>query len=468
MSKPQVPHSERAHSETGASGIYTWGLCAASVQAQRGVEDVTGPWAAEGTAFHEWAADCVEFGLEPEDLVGAKIKVESGWVTDEDGNPIFVDIHLPPPPDVLEQMLAEAVEDDEDPIEPTSAPATDYAFVMTEKQFGKHMRPGLAMIRELAAPDSAKLFVETRVDISRWNLPGTFSTLDVGIVDLAAGEITGFDWKFGRGVPVVAEDCWQVWLYALGLWDAYAEAAFAAIGLGPEDVDVRIVIEQPRHHAGGGVAYPGTMADLLVWGEWARERAEATREAIPVYTPGEKQCRWCRARRSCGAFSAYLLETARLKFEDLDDALALDYEPALPRWHHLTVEERVFIHRNAPLFKTWLDEIHQSLMQEAVRGDPTPGLKLVAGRKGKRSYDPEETAAVNAFLREKLGDEAFVLKPITPAQAEEKLSAEDFETLSTYVRQSTSKPALVDERSPKPALPRLVDKFDDLTTQEDK
>ncbi len=80
----------------------------------------------------------------------------------------------------------------------------------------------------------------------------------------------------------------------------------------------------------------------------------------------------------------------------------------------------------------------------------------------------DKAAEAEDFLVEALGSkEAYVRKPLTPAQAEKKLSEEDYAKLSEFVRQADGKPTLVSENDARPPIPKLEDRFDDLTDEED-
>ena len=66
-------------------------------------------------------------------------------------------------------------------------------------------------------PD-ALLLIEQRLDFSRW-VPGGFGTGDAVIV--GDGRLHIIDLKYGKGVPVSAENNPQLKLYALGAVEAY-------------------------------------------------------------------------------------------------------------------------------------------------------------------------------------------------------------------------------------------------------
>ncbi len=65
---------------------------------------------------------------------------------------------------------------------------------------------------------AAFLEVEQRVNLNRW-IPGSFGTADAVIV--AEPTLYVFDFKYGKGHRVSAEDNPQMKAYALGTYDAY-------------------------------------------------------------------------------------------------------------------------------------------------------------------------------------------------------------------------------------------------------
>jgi plasmid stability protein len=151
------------------------------------------------------------------------------------------------------------------------------------------------------------------------------------------------------------------------------------------------------------------------------------------------------------------------KFDVLDEADEFGVDPAMPVYGDLTIEQRVQVARHAKAMIAWIQEVHRGVLQDALAGEPTPGMKAIAGRRGKRAWT-DESAAVEA-MEAAIGDHAYSRKPISPAQAEKLLPKEAWKSMSSLISQPPGKPALVDESNPAPALKGYVDKFDDLTTE---
>lgn len=376
--------------------------CPGSVNAQAGLPDETSFFAAEGTAFHEVAAHCLEYGLSPYDFVGRTI------------------------------------------------PADGYEFEFT-REWADFMQPGLDRVYELASGPNVVLIAERRVDLGPWLGKGNFGTADVIIIDLDRWQVTVFDWKFGQGKAVYPEWNVQIIAYLLGAWRDHGAKLFPDAD--DRDITARMIIYQPRIPDAGG-EWEAQLSDLLSYvRNEVRPKAIATLDPDAPRVPGEKQCFFCKAKPDCRALAAANLEKAQLKFSDLDE-----YRPALPDVASLTPEERSAIHLHSDLFKSWLDAVSESLRIDATHGRPTPFLKLVNGRLGSRYWYDEEVAAKRLTAR--LGERAYEKKLLSPAQAEKLLREDEFATVTKgNVGQSPAKPSLVPEHDKRPAKKSYVERF---------
>lgn len=386
-----------AHSRLGPSGAHRWRRCAASLRASAGLPDTAGEEAHQGTAFHHFAALSLESGIEPHAFVGHRLRGEDG-------------VHRP----FTDEMASKAL-------------------------------PGLDLL--WAAAEGADLFVEQRVDLSRWLGPGQFGTADAAIVDVEQRKLTVFDWKWGAGVPV--DPVWndQAILYALGVWATFAEAAFDGA-----DIAVDIIIEQPRAAGGGGV-WSTTMEELLAEGENIRRDAEATHDPEAPFTPGLKQCQFCPAARHnvCRARTEWLLS---LVTDDLDEdpgAVSLEDPIDLHDRRTLTPEQRSNIILNTKAITGWLTQLYEEALNDAAHGRPTPGLKRVRGRAGPRMWIDDAKAEI--LLVNRLGENAWQKKLLSPAQVEEEVGRKTYrEKYAMHAHQTEPAPSLVPLSNPKPAL----------------
>lgn len=388
----------RAHARLGPSAAARWLRCPGSVNFIEDMDepDQAGDAAAEGTILHSFMEDCLLKDLNPIDMIG-EVREREGYryeLTDDDADNML---------DALDRI---------DDI------------------------PG-------------KLFVEKRLDLSRW-LPDQFGTSDVGIV--GKKRITVWDHKFGFNAvsPVENE---QLMLYALGFWDNYARHISDA-------EDFRLIIWQPRAPSGGG-EWDVHLDDLLAFGERVREAGEATRDPDAPRIPGLKQCEGCYcpgARKLlCPEYAEFNLSNLVDEFEQLDREAEHDLPLRLPRVNALSMKRMVHLAKHKSMVTKFFDRVHQHLMDSALKGVPTPGLKLVEGRSPPRKWkDPLE---VEPVLAQALGDEAFTHKIISPTQAEKLLPGKRYAKLKSYVDFGEKKPSLVDEHDARPAYKTVADEF---------
>jgi hypothetical protein len=408
------------HSPRSPSGVADLLLCPGRVAAQVGLPDRTTFFAAQGTVFHEVVEICLRFDVEPVSFLGKTFQ-EEGY----------------------------EIEIDEDAI--------------------RWMTPGIERVRELS--EGKLLWIELRVDLSDvYGIPGEGGTLDIGIIDVEARTITIFDWKFGAGIPVEVADNVQLKVYGLGFWN---QVAWMVLG-NTDDVKVRLHIEQPRVLGGGAGEWWTTMDELLAWQvEVLQPGVHATLDPNAHRVAGEKQCRMCRARRTregCYAYNELVADVLCLDLEDIDDGAANDFPPPLPHPSDLTTERRAYITLHADLVRKWLDVVHGLTLHDALHGKPTPGLKPIAGREGKRAYRKgEEDEAAKIILSELGDDKAYDKKLISPTQAEKVLSPEAYSKLRKFVTRSSAKPALAPEHAKAERLTSLEDDFteDDLIGDQD-
>lgn len=402
---------EGEHSLRGPSGATGWRRCHGKINAERGLPDKVGREAAQGTVFHEYAAMCLMFDLEPEHFPLGTIHKVDGW----------------------------EIEFDED--------------------MQHFMHEGLDWVRDQLEPGDI-LLIERKVDISPWAGPGEFGTADVIIIKVRKRRIINFDWKYGKGVPVSPVKNDQMYLYCLGSWNDYAEALFK--GVDPAEIAVDFHIEQPRAQGGGG-DWPTTMAEVLAEGVKIREDALATMDPNAPRTPGEKQCLFCRAAGQCPEQQKYLLGVFGQKFDDIAEDIELGVGPAFDDPATLTLEVRSFVLLHWKAFKRYVDRIHALTIHDLKCGRDVPLLKAVTGRPGKRVYMEEHLAEAGEALVKLVGeDEAYETKLISPAVAEKAVGKKVFAAqMKAFVTQSPGKPILVPLDDKRPAIQDYASKFDE-------
>ena len=191
---------------------------------------------------------------------------------------------------------------------------------------------------------------EQRVDFSDWVADG-FGTADVII--LSKHSIHVIDLKFGKGIPVSAQDNTQLRLYSLGAYSKFKEK-FSEIK------EVHYTIHQPRLDS---ISSDGTtIAKLLEWGKYyVAPKAKKAWSGAGEFLPGE-WCQFCKAKAQCRARSDHNTQLAQLEFKT----------PAL-----LTEEEFSQVLTKAQDLKTWVNDVEEFALTRAVEQDVIPpGFKL--------------------------------------------------------------------------------------------
>ena len=191
---------------------------------------------------------------------------------------------------------------------------------------------------------------EQRVDFSDW-VPDGFGTADVVI--LSKHSIRVIDLKFGKGVPVMAQDNPQLRLYALGAYSKFKEEY-------PDIKEVSYTIHQPRLDS---ISTDGTsIAKLVDWANYfVKPKAKKAWSGSGEFLPGE-WCQFCRAKAQCRARSDYNTELAKQDFKS-------------PRL--LSEEEISQVLVKAQNLKTWVNDVEDFALTRAVdQGIVPPGYKL--------------------------------------------------------------------------------------------
>jgi len=353
------------HATLSPSKRQRWAACPGSVREEAAYPDErSGAAAIDGTHSHTLLEHCVKAGAaDPLPMVGIKMKDDDGEFTVDAERAQRVKIAI----DYIKQRHAESL--------------------------------GIA-----------QLIAEQRVDpqwlLSRGDLSGT---VDVQIHDVLHGVLEIIDYKDGMN------DAWdsailQMEQYAVG---ALAGFKIAKPGRYPFQT-VRMTVIQPKLALRGGptirsVDYP---VDKVV-DEVARtiviEAAATDRPDAPL-VPGEKQCRYCRAKGGCAALS-----TKALQVVDTVDitASAAEKDPT-----KMTDEQIVQIMEAAPLLRQMLEGVEKEAQTRMERGADIPGLKMVNG-KGHRAWKLSEDEMAERLRKMGIPKESvYKTTLVSPAQAE--------------------------------------------------
>ena len=314
----------------------------------------------------------------------------------------------------------------------------------------QHVQKYTEYVRMLA--EGNQLLVEQRVDFSdALGVPDSFGTSDCVI--LTDDEIMIVDLKYGRGVQVDADDNEQLQLYALG-----ALNEFDMIG---DFKSVRLVIHQPRlDHVS---EWTISVNELREFGEAARNRAAYVLAQTEPATrldlvPGEKQCRFCKAKGTCPALAEKVHETVLSSFDDLEAAAQ-----AVPAASGSTVG---FYLGEVDLIETWCKAVREKAFTELSEGREVPGYKLVEGRRGARKWADEKVAEAQLKAMRLKVEEMYSLELISPTTAEKLhkvgvIGPRQWPKVQDLITQPSGKPSVASENDKRPAI-SLVATADDF------
>jgi hypothetical protein len=293
------------------------------------------------------------------------------------------------------------------------------------------------------------LLVEQRVPIGHLTgEQGATGTSDAIVVDISNRVLFVIDLKYGMGVRVDAGDNPQLMLYALGALEQCDQ-------LGEFD-QVCMVIHQPRlNHVSEHWIYVG---DLWAFKRRAAEAAELTRQPDAPLVPGEKQCRFCKAKATCPALRAEVTEVVSGS-ATLDEFLVPDVTTGD---NYLSVAMS-----KVGLVEDWCKAVRAEVERRLLAGQTVDGFKLVEGRRGNRKWsnDAEVEALFKSFrLRQ---DEMYDYSLISPTKAEKLLkdTPKRWEKAEALISRAEGKPSVAPATDKRPALAvqSVADDFRDLT-----
>lgn len=297
-------------------------------------------------------------------------------------------------------------------------------------EMANHVSTFAKWVKGIVEPGDS-VFLEQQLRLDKW-IPEGFGTGDVIIVN--DKHIHVIDLKYGKGVPVSAEQNPQLMCYGLAAADTYRMLY--------DFETVKVTIYQPRIEDGITEAeYP--LDVLLIWAELElKPAAEKAWAGEGQFVPGD-HCRFCRGKAHC---DARMQATAGEAFfiDEPSEVMVMKpnqlSEQDMERW----------VRYSGPLIK-WLGDLQKYAMKTALEGKVWPGLKLVEGR-SNRVYS-DKPALISALTK---SDYTGFMKPPTligVGAMEKLLGAKGFRTfVEPYIIKPTGKPALVGEEDKRPAL----------------
>ena len=265
------------------------------------------------------------------------------------------------------------------------------------------------------------VLIEQRVDFSRWVESG-FGTADCIVI--ANRVLYIVDYKHGQGVEVSAIDNSQMKLYALG--------ALEIVDYIYDIDEIQMTIFQPRKS--NVSIFRISRTSLLEWADTElTQKAQLAFEGKGEFCCGD-WCRFCKAKAECRERANANLALAQHEFQ----------LPAL-----LEDCEIAEILGKLDSLVSWVTDVKEYALQQAVSGKEWTGWKLVEGR-SNRKYTNEN--AVIAVVTQ-AGFDPFEKKVLGITAMQKALGKSRFEELlSPYIEKPQGKPTLVPESDKRPAM----------------
>jgi len=408
---------EKKHAVLSPSGYSRWSACPGSVALEAPFPNRGSHYARYGTAMHEIGEKCLLGAGDAEQFVGDTFVVE--------GYDIVVTMEMA---DVVNEYVS-------------------YVGTFLDAAAGDIIMP------------------EQRVPLTHMTgEEGAEGTSDVvGFRKRATGGWTMviIDLKTGQGVPVFAKGNGQLRMYAGG-----ALRKFSALY---DVVDVQMVIIQPPLKIVDDETL--TVDELRAFMDEVSIAAGRTQIGGVELVPGEKQCKFCRAKSTCPALRDEVLATVTTMtpgaFRNLDDDIA-----ALPK----TVSAEIKVAddgellaaqmRSLKLVEDWMKGVRAEVERRLFEGQPVPGFKVVQGKQGNRAWsDPDAALAALKKVPTLKIDDVAPRAVVSPTAAEKLLKGDEkrWSKIAPLITQAPGKPSVAPASDSRPEY-QVVSTADSFAT----
>lgn len=386
------------HAKLSPSGAHRWMNCPGSVEAEASYPDTSSSFADEGTLAHFLAEVSLTNGLD------AKAAAEtSEFAYNEHYEAHFDDSMI----DYVQTYV-------------------DYVRAIGGKQY-----------------------YEKKYSLGHL-IPQSFGTADV--VALNGSHAHVIDLKYGKGVPVDAENNPQLMLYALGVYEHFAWM---------EPIErITLCVHMPRlDHV---TEWEIEATELLAWGQEARQKANDALLPNAERVPGASQCRWCKAAGACRAYADFNMEIILGDFDDLTVTAALSEELRDP--FKLASDEVADILEAAPGVTSWIEKVRSEAHNRFETANGIPRHKIVEGRSIRKWAD--EDAVFERMKKTKYRLEEFAPRKVKTVAQMEKLLGKGHRVLEEHAVKPDGKPTLVPADDKRPAISiRATEGFENLETE---
>lgn len=314
--------------------------------------------------------------------------------------------------------------------------------------------------------NAVELEYELFVDLSFvLGLTGEGGTADcVAVVPLDAGqfELQIHDLKYGKGVLVSAYQNEQLMLYALG--------ALCKYDLVYKITNIKLFIHQPRRND-----EPSEWAlSIDELNEFQENAAfSASKALLPgtptpiMFTPGEKQCKFCPAKKigKCEAFEKYAMRTLIDDFDVITDDIPVKVEKAVGAVELYDNDKLAKIYSQLGMVHMFVKNIEDRVFKELSNGGIVPGYKLVKGKSGNRKWKDEK--AVEKVLSSIVPKDKIYEKSLISVAAAEKILKKKSEAWlkisEEHVERADGKIVIASESDPRERVEQInIDDFEVL------
>ena len=269
------------------------------------------------------------------------------------------------------------------------------------------------------------VLIEQHLDFSQW-VPDGFGTGDCVLV--SDDTLTVIDFKYGLGILVDTENNPQMMCYALGALSLFD---------GIYDIkDITMTIFQPRREHIS--TFTISKEELLSWAEnTLAPTAKLAAKGEGDYKAGE-HCQFCKVKATCRKRAEYNLMLARYDFE----------MPA-----NLEDEEIEVILLKADELVSWINDIKEYALKQAISGKEWNDWKLVEGRSVRKYVDDKAVAETV----ENAGFDPYEKKVIGITAMTKMLGKSKFEELlSGLIEKPQGKPTLVPMSDKRPTMKKTA------------
>lgn len=381
--------------------------CPASLLMEANCPDEGSKFATRGTAMHELAAECLVNKTNTDAYLGRCVVQGNANLVDED--------------------MADTVQ--------------AYLDVVRGESHG-----GVALI-------------EQQLDFSDLiGIASTYGTADAVVFHTEGEEgpahVTIIDLKTGFE-RVYASDNDQLLCYAAGVLNMF--------GRDGQIESFKLMIVQPTlNHIDSVIISP---IEVLAY---VAKLREAAKRSITIkkfgaspedFNPGDKQCRYCKAKATCPALERRVLNAVADTQVDLRKSITEQLQGAIERVQNSDNAHIAECYSVLPLVSAWVSAVETRAYRELEDGHELPGYKLVQGNKGVRRWVDERRVAETLAA---ISDDIVFEKTLhSPKQIENKVKTGQvphrfWESLEPLIYQQRTKNQIVTTNDKRQAIKTMA------------